>query len=173
MKLILSKRIGLVHFLGCRAVSPGTPPGLPEADRKNVFMDMISCPHCNAHRIVSRDMPKEVVIVVPCPSCQELTILFRGKAIPLDKKIIESGTFDERKEHFAGIIAEFLEAGVFPMDIDIALNAGSDEDGAQLGEEGEMLEEFTPISDEEFQKFVRIDLKCLDNDAYFKRNFRP
>jgi len=27
------------------------------------------------------------------------------------------------------------------------------------------------ITPEEFDKFVRIDLKCLDNAAYFRRHF--
>jgi hypothetical protein len=28
-----------------------------------------------------------------------------------------------------------------------------------------------PITREEFEKFVRVDLKCLDSSDYFKRHF--
>jgi hypothetical protein len=103
---------------------------------------------------------------MPCPSCNELTVLYRGRAIGLSRRIIEEGSKDERTRHLAEVIAEFLEHADMPFTVDTsALPA---ERAACAGESHEPL---LPISDQEFEKFVRIDLKCLDNGAYFKRHF--
>ena len=139
-------------------------------------MDVVVCPHCKSHRIASTTIPKDVVVVMPCPSCHELSVLFRNKVIPLDRHVIEQGSFDERKEHFAHIIAMFLEAGMFP------LLGGEDEEGAEevrpkrgkrkrKGVQAPPPENENPISEKEFDKFVRIDLKCIDNPAYFRKHF--
>jgi hypothetical protein len=110
-----------------------------------------------------------------CPCSEQLLVVYRDKALPLDRRILECGTKEERKNHFAGIIAEFLEDGTFNLE-DLAGSSpfggfakeGSDEDIEQLPDLSEGLE---PISDREFDKFVRVDLKCLDNGAYFRRHF--
>ena len=112
---------------------------------------------------------------MPCPVCNELAVLFRDKVIPLSRRIIEQGSFEERKAHLAGIIAEFLEDGAIPFTLEQL--QGRHESPAPRYKPYQapdpLLEEddSTPISDEEFDKFVRIDLKCIDNAAYFKRHF--
>lgn len=131
------------------------------------------CPHCKVHRIFTAKVSRDVVVVIPCPACHEWSVLFRDKVIPLNRRIIEQGTFEERKDHLAHVITEFLEAGVLPSLEGFAFPS-QDQQQDSRQEEGDMpddVEEMLPISDEEFQKFVRIDLKCIDNDAYFKRHF--
>ncbi len=139
-------------------------------------MNMVVCPHCKSHRIVTSKVPKEVVVVMDCPACHELSVLYRNGVIPLDKRVLEGGSFEERKTHLAGVIARFLEAGPFPFSSEAgeAPEEALDERGPakeaapDADKEGEFV---PPISDEEFQKFVRIDLKCVDNSAYFRRHF--
>ena len=120
-------------------------------------------------------MPKDVVVVVPCPECHELVVLFRKRAIPLSRRIIEEGSFEERKAHLATVIAEFLEAGMLSMN---GAQADTEAEGLpEGGAEGELAPldfegPMSQISDKEMEKFVRIDLKCIDNDAYFNRHFR-
>jgi len=138
-------------------------------------MDVVVCPHCKSHRIITSNVPKDVVVVMPCPSCHELSVLFRNKVIPLSRRIIERGTFEERKEHFAQVIARFLEAGILPWqtaqpDGDSEAALGDDEAGPGFLEEA-MKAHREPITEKEFEKFVRIDLKCIDNAAYFKKHF--
>ncbi len=136
-------------------------------------METIVCPHCKSHRIITAKMPKDVVAVMPCPSCHELGVLFRNKIIPIDRRILEEGTKEERTQHLAQVIAEFLEAGILPFqegnpgfESAIELPPGQSNDGDS--EEFEVLE---PISDKEAEKFARVDLKCLDDAAYFRRHF--
>lgn len=136
-------------------------------------MDSVVCPHCKSHRIVTAKIPKDVVIVVPCPACQELSVLFRNKVIPLNRRIIEQGSFEERKTHLASVIAEFLDESFFPS----PESAGQPEQErprrkhAHREASPKEFDGDSPISEEELERFVRIDLKCIDNPAYFKKHF--
>lgn len=133
-------------------------------------MDMVVCPHCKTHRLVTSKVPRDVVVVVPCPVCHEFSVLFRKKVIPLNRRIIEHGTFEERKDHLAHVIAEFLETGMFTLGeehADESMPAANEsaERGAAAQDSADA------ISEEEIDKFVKIDLKCIDNPAYFRRHF--
>lgn len=135
-------------------------------------MDMVVCPHCKTHRIVTSRVPKDVVAVMPCPSCHELAVLFRHKVIPIDRRILEEGTKDERTQHLAQVITEFLEAGILPFqegaaNFESAIDLPSSNDST----DDDDMEPLEPISDKEAEKFARVDLKCLDDSAYFRRHF--
>lgn len=129
-------------------------------------MDRVVCPHCKSHRMVATQVPREVVAVMPCPACNELAVLYRGKVIGINRRIIEQGSKSERTEHLAEVIAEFLEAGL-PSFMTDHEEGGESTEAVEAPQEHPVM----PISDQEFEKFVRIDLKCLDNGAYFKRHF--
>ena len=136
-------------------------------------MDMLVCPHCKKHRIVTSRIPSDMVVVLPCPSCHELSVVYRNHVIPISRRIIERGSFEERKTHLAEVIAEFLEAGIFPTGGDACGDAcAKDSDMPAAAEDAVETDiEFKPISPEEMEKFARIDLKCIDNTAYFRRHF--
>ncbi len=139
-------------------------------------MKLVLCPHCKAHRIATAKVPKEVVVVMPCPNCHELVILFRQKAIALDRRVIEKGTMDERKAHLAEVIAEFIEPGMFDfqvMDPEAASALETDEDFVEGvdAHESEEEGEDQPISQLELDRFVKIDLKRIDDPVYFRRHF--
>jgi hypothetical protein len=112
--------------------------------------------------------PKDVVVVMPCPACHGLVVLFRDKVIALSRDILERGTRKQVVSHIADIIGEFLDAGVFPSFGKHSSDAHSD-DTPEYEPETEVS--FEPISKEEMDRFVKIELKCLDNPAYFKRHF--
>ncbi len=136
---------------------------------------MVMCPHCRARQIFAAKVPKDVVVVMPCPACQELVVLFRNKVIAVSRKILKDGTRDEQKAHLADIVGEFLDAGV--------LNAqgmgsfGMPDDDMDIDSDLEEAEAVpvppppTPISREEIDRFVQIDLRRLDDPAYFKKHF--
>jgi hypothetical protein len=137
-------------------------------------MDMVVCPHCKSNRIITSRVPKDVVAVMPCPNCHELAVLFRDKIIPINRRILEEGSREERTQHLAQVITEFLEAGILPFhdgtsDFD-ADDLGSDEPVERLEAERTIFG-LDPISDKEAEKFTRVDLKCLDDSSYFKRHF--
>ncbi len=135
------------------------------AETKERPMNYVVCPHCKAHRIVTTKMPKDVVVVIPCPACHELVVLFRNKAIGLSRKILEHGTLEQRKAHLANVIAEFLEPEMFSME------------RGKYSEEGDRLAQKSgddpaaPISEQEIERFIQVDLKRIDDAAYFKKHF--
>lgn len=159
-------------------------------------MKVVSCPHCGSQRIVIAKVPKDVVVVQPCPVCHEFVVLFRRKVIALNRAILEKGTFDERKAHIAEIIAEFLEPDLFasesgeeaasPFD-GLFRQMAEAEDGAPgdagdeaAGEADEAAEDGAfdddeedeeGISEEEVDRFVRVELKKLDDPRYFRKHF--
>lgn len=110
-----------------------------------------------------------VVAIMSCPCKEELLLFFRDKVIPLKRSILENGTFEERKEHLGAIAASIFEMGMDRGLGDVQSSGHSRTYSAYaLGGDGN---EKTPITPEEYDKFVRIDLKCLDNAAYFRRHF--
>ena len=130
---------------------------------------MVVCPHCKSHRILAVRPPKDVVVVMPCPACHELVVVFRSKVIALNRRILEQGAREQVISHIADVIGEFLDAGVFPG-LGVT-QASSAEGGTSQDEDGETQLGFTPISREEMERFVKIELKCIDNPSYFKRHF--
>ena len=140
-------------------------------------MNLVVCPHCKSHRIVTSRVPKDVIVVMSCPSCGELVVLFRKKVIALDRSTLEEGTLEEKKEHIAGVIVEFLEPGIFRIGtrgFRTTEGPASDEAEEPIIDESEESEERAwqaPISEREFKEFTHIQLKRLDDAAYFKRHF--
>ncbi len=124
-------------------------------------------------------LPKEVVAVMTCQHCNELSVLFRQKIIPLNRSILESGSFAERKDHLATVITHFLEAGMFSFD-----SSGPNAGGAMFELPQRLRRRRprrkpampveprdAPITEHELNRFVQVDLKCIDNPAYFRKIF--
>lgn len=135
---------------------------------------MVSCPHCGTQRIVTSKVPKDVVVVMPCPACHELVVLFRNKVIALNREIIEGGTFEERTTHIAEIVAEFLESGIFPF-LGGEGDAGDSESFIGKLEhskgEGAQPRKGKPITQHEVDRFIKFELQRIDEVGYFKRHF--
>lgn len=129
------------------------------------------CPHCGKQRIVTARIPRDLVVVLPCPSCHELVVLFRNKVVGLNRAIIERGSFEERKLHIAGVIAEFLEPGMLPFGAEASEAEANALPGAPDAGKGEPDAPLPPITQREIDRFVKIDLKRLDEPEYFKKFF--
>ncbi len=136
----------------------------------NGYVYMLVCPHCKSQRILAVRPPKDVVVVMPCPSCQGLVVLFRNKVIALNRQTLEQGSREQIVTHIADVIGEFLDAGVFPGFGEHTTNELEPESPAR-DEDMDSEVSSPPISQEEMDRFVKIELKCIDNPAYFKRHF--
>ena len=134
-------------------------------------MEDVSCPHCGHEHSLGNDVPNDVVVVMPCPECQNLIVLFRHRAIGLDREILEGGSHEERRDHIAEVlvnnrnaiaegIAELLEAGI-PWRGGESGDDSGDDDAPEKG----------PISEKEIDKFLQVDLDRIDDAGYFRRNF--
>lgn len=146
-------------------------------------MSAIDCPHCKAPHIISTKSPKDVVVVLQCPACHELVVVFRSKAIALNRRIVEQGTTEERKAHMAEVIVEFLEASdlLHMINGTLSQNPVPDEDSP----EGESVRESLspeslmeaaarrpgPITSDEMRRFLEIELQCIDDPSYFRKHF--
>ena len=141
-------------------------------------MKLIRCPHCGEKRIAVAKVPRDVVVVLPCPNCHELVVLFRNKVLPLKREIIENGSFEERKQHIAELIAEFLEPnGLSLLFGDNQRKDESEDIAGEAGSEGEETDEAHvsrtsgPITQGEMDTFLNVELRRIDEAAYFKKHF--
>jgi len=115
---------------------------------------------------------------MPCPNCRELVVLFRNKAIALSRRILENGTFEQRKDHIAEIITEFLDPGMLGLptsgsDSGFELDEGAESVAEELDDifGGDSTAAKGPISEKELEEFVRLDLNRIDEPNYFKKYF--
>lgn len=144
-------------------------------------MHSLLCPHCKSHRIVTSNVPRDVVVVMPCPACGELTVLFRNRAIAVDKHVLEKGSRDERIAHCSNVIAELLDSGMFFAD-----EGPPTPDSAKPAESQEMEQETVrespaprpprvrrrrAISQDEVEHFVSVELSQLDDATTFRKLF--
>ncbi len=156
----------------------------------------VQCPHCGARGQIMMP-PVGAIIIGPCPQCNELVVVFCGHVLPLDKQIMESGNLDERREHLLSVLMEFLQDRIGKLmseEAEAAENSEASEaeagesfdesDAAAVGgavpaasgaealnEEKKPQTNATPITQSELERFASIDLKLLDNGAYFKSVF--
>lgn len=153
----------------------------------------VQCPHCGARGQIMMP-PVGAIIIGPCPQCNELVVVFCGHVLPLDKQIMESGNLDERREHLLSVLMEFLQDRIGKLMSEEAEAAEAAEmdsgetldepDAAAVGgtvpasggaealsDEQKRQGAMTPISQSELERFASIDLKLLDNGAYFKSVF--
>ncbi len=141
----------------------------------------VQCPHCGAKGQIVVP-PVGSIIIGPCPQCKELVVVFCGQVLPLDMRTMESGTLEERKEHVVGVLMEFLEDRVHKLMEDQELleahaleereaQPESDDAGSVPASTGPEEAAAGDISEGELQHFVQVDLKLLDNSAYFRSVF--
>lgn len=140
----------------------------------------VQCPHCGARGQIMVP-PVGAIIIGPCPQCNELVVVFCGHVLPLDKDTMESGSLDERREHLLGVLTEFLQErlstlltdGQSPIEGVVSDNFQLPEEGADedLSGQADSDPERGPISQSELERFTDVDLKLLDNKAYFRSVF--
>ena len=138
-----------------------------------ISLVQVTCPHCGAQGQVLLP-PQGMIVVGPCPQCQELVAVFCGKAFALDKDTMLHGSAEEKSEHLMGLLCEFVEDR-----IDDLLGRGHDDSEAES--DTPMVEPFTSprahrgtagaISETEFEEFLRRDLPHLDDANYFRAIF--
>lgn len=114
-------------------------------------------------------VPKDVVAVLTCPNCSELVVVFRQHAAGLSRRVIEQGSFSEKRDHIAEIITEFLDPSIFQFEAPEADGTGGDVDPPISANGDTPLRE--PISQKEVEQFVRVDLNKIDEAQYFKKYF--
>lgn len=147
----------------------------------------VECPHCKARGQIMVP-PVGSIIIGPCPQCEDLVVIFCGQVLALDKVLMQEESIETRREHLLSVLNTFLQDRISTlMNEDFNLNTHSLSevvDEAEL-DEVEMVEDdaavdFTALSEaeqsqtitqSEVDRFTDVDLKLLDNKAYFKSVF--
>jgi hypothetical protein len=149
----------------------------------------VECPHCKARGQIMIP-PVGSIIIGPCPKCEDLVVIFCGQVLALDKVLMNEEKIETRREHLLSVLNTFLEdriSNLMSEDFNINTRSLSEVvDDTELEEsEVEFVEEeasvdFTALSDaeqsqsitqSEVDRFTDVDLKLLDNKAYFKSVF--
>lgn len=141
----------------------------------------VTCPHCGAQGQIIMP-PMDAIIVGPCPECQEMVLVFCGKALPLDKDIIRDGSTNAKKQHLMDVISGFIRARAGHSDVgedefDPESFPDSRQNDAQHGlhqarpQASRIMALHTPITPQEVDQFVNQELHRIDNGEYFKSIF--
>lgn len=131
----------------------------------------VKCPHCGAQGQIMIP-PMGAIIIGPCPQCSELVVIFCGHVLPLTRTEMESPEVDDRRKHLFGVLSEFLEDRVYKMlTEDVDFHDESLEGSEYTEDVSSDLEAQNPIAQSELERFTDVDLKLLDNKAYFKTVF--
>ncbi len=136
-----------------------------------VSLISVQCPHCGAQGQILLP-PVGSIIIGPCPECKELVAVFCGQVLPLKKEIMENASLDEKRSHLLEVLTDFLHerVGKLMTDEDAISESLEEYDGPPLEfEQAEKPAE--EISQNEVDQFLDVDLKLLDNKAYFKSVF--
>jgi len=133
----------------------------------------VQCPHCGVKgKIV---VPSQGAILIgPCPHCDEMVAVFCGAVLPLDKEVMLNGNGRERRDHLLDVLTTFLEQSIGET-LEQRPPEASDEDelATEIQHDGPDWEADapSPISDDEYQKFLEVGLPSIDNKDYFDAIF--
>jgi len=148
----------------------------------------VTCPHCGVQGQILLP-PLGAIIVGPCPECGGMVAIYCGRALPLDRATMESGTVEARRGHLMEVLGAYLRDRVDRL---FAEEPEGSAEGERPGADGFLLEDIeeeleagdaagltplgampsVPISNEEVDSFRNVDLKLLDNAAYFRAVFK-
>ena len=67
----------------------------------------VECPHCHAKGHVMMP-PMGVIVIGPCPECDQMILIFSGKTLALDDAIINNGTKQQKCDHILEVMMKFL-----------------------------------------------------------------
>ena len=140
--------------------------------------------------------PLGSILIGPCPLCREMVVLFSGKVMALDKNVMLGDDADAKKIHLTDVLNGYLAAriddvlsGADLTSFDVDDRTGGDAEngepetdgvfGEEVGGENSAetipLDKFAdvdPISKEEAEDFLRIDIPLLARDKYFRMFFQ-
>lgn len=148
-------------------------------------MIRVTCPYCKSSGYIAPP-PSQTILMGPCPICGEPVALYNGKVIGLKKKLLGAGDPGEKIQSLARVIMEYINSHAGPVDekgIERFIRDAGDHAG-EKGEYEESASEFvanvspsirnpvaSPITAEEVDDFLRIDLQLLDKKEYFDKHF--
>lgn len=129
----------------------------------------IVCPHCQAKGRVAAP-PVGALVIGPCPKCNELVMVFSGKALPLEKDVIINGNAEDKRQHLMEVLTMFLDQQVGRL-VEELENHGSQNDD-QPGLDSESENSFDMHSDEHLHEADEMPLEGFEPEAPRGGGFR-
>ena len=135
--------------------------------------------------------PVGSILIGPCPLCNEMVVLFAGRVMALEKEVMLGSDLDAKREHLMGVLMGYVRELVD----EVVSNANvvsplveQDEDTIRemMNNSNERSDEkshisfhptvdadstMRPISKQEMDDFLRIDLPLLAKPEYFQAFF--
>ena len=149
----------------------------------------VQCPHCGARGQIMLP-PLGSIIVGPCPECHNMVMIFSGRVMKLDNRIMTEGDRSDKHEHLMAVLNTFLRDRVNKLldneeaesktapedDAEVThqvVNASPETEGPVVPPLGKKAEPITggPITPSEMDTFLNVELRLLDNKEYFKTVF--
>ncbi len=139
----------------------------------------VQCPFCKTTGQIMAP-PLGSIVVGPCPRCSEMVLLYDGTVMPLDKEIITEGTAEEKKHHLLEAIVEMVAVKVDELIESGGIETEPQFRGRRKGNSSKRKRispsvtnrNADPISREEIQDFINIDLHLIDSKDYFDKMFK-
>ncbi|GAB4351063.1 MAG: hypothetical protein Kow0099_34990 [Candidatus Abyssubacteria bacterium] len=146
-------------------------------------MIRVTCPYCKSSGYIAAPLPG-TILMGPCPICGEPVALYASKVIGLRREVFGKENFGERIQSLARIIMEYINSHEKPLE-EIGLERIIREAEDRMAEEYDRCERnvgcrvspsvrnpaASPISEEEVEDFLKIDLNLLARKEYFDRFF--
>jgi len=146
-------------------------------------MIRVACPYCKSSGYIAPP-PPQTILMGPCPICAEPVALYNGKVIGLKKKLLGEGVSGEKIQSLARVIMEYINSQAGHVDEkgierfiqgveDHAVEEAGGEESASDIEVSPSIRNpiASPITNEEIEDFLRIDLPLLGKKKYFDRHF--
>jgi len=153
----------------------------------------VKCPHCGARGTIMLP-PVGSVLIGPCPLCNEMVVLFGGRVMALDREIMLGDDLDAKRDHLMEVLMEYIYERVDQVLSNAnAVSPIVEHDDLQQDAAHETLDghdekseekngidfhptvdadsTMRPISRQEVDDFLRIDLPLLAKTEYFRAFF--
>lgn len=134
----------------------------------------VKCPHCGVEgQLIVPET--DLIIVGPCPECNNTVVIFAGRALPLDTALMSQATKEEAYAHLYKTLKKFVRERLDQLfNAPVAGANDAQEAAAESGEkhtdQGGQHQEMS-ISPQEMHEFISRELHLIDNPSYFKSIF--
>jgi hypothetical protein len=134
----------------------------------------LKCPHCGVQGQLV--LPEgDTILVGPCPECNNMVVIFAGKALALDTALMSRASKEEAFNHLYEVICAHVRERLDS----VFGGAAQEQPAAEAAPAEETVEQAPPaekrlqphISSREMQQFVKDELPLLDNVDYFRAIF--
>jgi hypothetical protein len=136
----------------------------------------VTCPYCKSSAYITAP-PPQTILMGPCPICSEPVALYDGKVIGLKEKMASHGGSLENIQSLARTVLEFINSQSDSAD-GHEIKGSNEKRGRRMRDSITKMSPSirnpiaSPITDEEVEDFLKIDLNLLGKKDFFDKHLR-